>query len=174
MAWFLVTHNTMKVIVSIFRTAYSTFSFLCCDLFWSILLHQQPVLVVPQQSYFVTEWPVSLFSHYLWILTVPFLLLWKKYYYWQLLLLLAVYTSYMHSYTCTCIYGHVKMRSFFHPLVHKLTFTLKKIWKMRGNAWLAFDLISPMTAGVNYHMIFLPSFLDGVNFLLKDDLSFKK
>lgn len=46
MALFLVTHNAMKVIVSIFRSAYSTFSFLCCDLFKSIL-HQQPVLVVP-------------------------------------------------------------------------------------------------------------------------------
>lgn len=95
-------------------------------------------------------------------------------------LLLAAYTT---SGSLYILYPFIHM--YVHIWVHKdeiilrtfstkACFYTKKIWNMCGNAWLAFDLISPMTVGVNYHMIFLPPFLDGVNFLLKDDLSFKK
>lgn len=144
-----------------------------CDLSRPMLLHQQPVLV-PQQPYFVTEWPTQLFSHCLWILTVSFLLLWKNNNCWQLVQHLTAYTI---SYPFIHTYVHIR--------VHKIEIILwsfstevclyaKNIWNMCGNAWLALDWISPMTVGVNYHMIFLPPSLDGVNFLLKDFLSFKE
>lgn len=96
------------------------------------------------------------------------------------ILLLAAYTT---SGTLYILYAFMHM--YVHIWVHKdeiilwsfsteAYFYTKNIWNMCGNSWLAFDLISPVTAGVNYHVIFLPPVLDGVNFLLKDGLSFKK
>lgn len=170
MAWFLVTHNMMKVIVSIFRTAYSTFSFLCL---WPFQIYTaSPTASTCSSTALFCYWMTYLIILTLLINPDSFLSSSLKELLLALLLHLTAYTFHMHSQTCMYIFGCMKLTSFFDPFEAYLC--TKTIWNLCGNAWLAFDSISPMTVEVNYHMIFLPPSLDGVNFLLKDFLSFKK
>lgn len=124
MARFLMTHNTMKAIISIFRIAYSTFSFLHCDLFKSIQLHQQPAVLVLQLSYLVTEWPISLFSHNLGILI---------FFFEKIIQLLASYTFHMYSYTYMCLNGCIRMKIILRSYSTEAYFytekSLKYMWK---------------------------------------------
>lgn len=85
----------------------------------------------------------------------------------------SLYILYPFIHMCVHKWVH-KDKIIFWSFSTEAYFCIKKILNLCGNVWLAFDLISPMTVGVNYHMIFLPTFLDGVNFLLQNDLSFRK
>lgn len=136
MAWFLVTHNMIKVIVSIFRTAYSTFSFLCL---W------------PFQIYTASPTPstcssTALFCYWMTYLIILTLLINPDSFLSSSLkeLLLATFTtsdSLYISYPFTNVYVHIRVHevdiilwSFWSLLVHQNH--LKSVWKCLTSIWL--------------------------------------
>lgn len=172
MAWFLVTHNVMKVPVSIFRTAYSTLSFLCLWPFWTYSASQTAS----------TCSSAALFCHWMtcWIILILLMDLDSFLFPLEEELLLetlatsgSLFISSPLIHTCVHVEVH-RVEIILWSFSTEAYLYTKTTWNTCGNAWLAFDLISPVTVGVNYHMIFLPPPLDEVSFLLEDILSFKK